>query len=233
MFLKEYTMSEISELDMFIGKRIRFFRKKRGWGLKLLASKLNMSIQQFQKYETCVNKISASLLFEVSRILELPVANFFDGFRENQEYKNKAKESFNILLIEDNINEEFLIREAVAEIPLKVNLYSLQDGYKALDFLKNLHQNSFNKLIKPDIILLELHLPKFNGLEFLKNIKKDRNFYPVPVIIIANSLTNEEALACYNLQVSGVIVKSTSSEKLKEQILTAVSYWAQLVKLPA
>ena len=219
----------ITSLDVFIGKKIRAFRKKRQWGLKLLASELNISVQQLQKYESGVNKISASMLFEIAKIFCLSVENFFQELCEGS---NNIKDGFNILLIEDDVSDEYTVRQAIYELPTKINLYSIQSGDKALEFLKNINQKAFSKFIKPDIILMELHLAKFNSLEFLKTIKKDKDLGFIPVIAITDGTTQDETLLFYNLNVNSLIIKASSVECFKEQIFKVLSYWTELVQLP-
>ena len=87
------------DLDKFIGNKIRFFRKQRGWGLKTLAMKLDISIQQLQKYEIGLNKISASTLYDLIKIFNLSVDTFFESFENNQTYKNNNK-AFSLHLLQ-------------------------------------------------------------------------------------------------------------------------------------
>ena len=223
---------EINESDIFIGNKIRLYRKKMGWGLKLLASKLNISIQQLQKYESSTNKVSASLLYKISKIFEIPIGHFFEAMPEEDDIQNRPKSGFNVLVIEDDLEDEFVIREAISDFPEKVNMYAIREGYKALDFLKELTKNSLSAFVKPDIILLELHLPKMSGIEILKNIKRDKSINYIPVIALTSSTSTEDTLSSYNLQASGLIIKSCSTEEFKAQIHHVLSYWTQLVKLP-
>lgn len=223
---------DINYLDHFIGKKIRFFRKKRRWGLKFLASKINISIQQLQKYETSVNKISASLLFKIADIFGLSIESFFQGIDKELEDKKEQKSNFNILLIEDDISHEFIIRKTISNLPAAINLYSVHDGCKALEFLKNFNHDKSDNIAKPDIIIVELHLPKFSGLEFLKTIKRDRQLHSIPVVVITEGSTQDETLLSYNLQVNSLIVKSSAPEEFQEQIHKTLSYWTELVRLP-
>lgn len=225
--------TNISELDIFIGEKIRYFRRQRGWNLKLLASKLNISIQQFQKYETSVNKISASLLFEIAAIFNISMDHFFQGFNQEVMMNPTIKNSFNVLLISNDINDEFVIRQATSNLSSKINLYVIHDPSKALEFLKKLNNNEpFGEFIKPDIVIIELHLAKISGLDILKMIKKDRKFHSIPVIIITNSSTKDEISLSYTYNVGGLIIKSACYKEFQEQIHTALCYWTELVNLP-
>lgn len=218
-------ITEINELDTFIGNKIRLLRKQRNVGLKYLSCKLGVSLQQLHKYETGVNKVSASLLYKIANIFEVSVEKFFAEFSETQEEPINA--GFNILLVDDDIRDECIIRRAVSDFPAKINLYSVH-GYEVLEFLRNTNSH----YAKPDIVFLELHLFKFEGLNILKNLKRDKNFNSIPVVAITNSVNNQEVCSSYNLQVSGLIVKSCSFSGFQEQIHNALTYWTQLVKLP-
>lgn len=125
-----------NELDIIIGKKIRFFRKKNNIGLKNLSSDLGLSIQQLQKYETGQNKISASLLFEISRILEVSIDQFFATIDISEEEAENAKMNFNILLISNSLDTEIVIREVMDTFPHKMDLYVIHEGDKVIEFFK-------------------------------------------------------------------------------------------------
>lgn len=221
----------INELDLFIGKQIRFFRKRMNWGLKTLASKLNISIQQLQKYETGQNKVSASMLWEVKQAFEISIDVFFQPFTEIG-CTTHSKNSFNVLLIEDNLDEEFLIREAIRDFSQPMELYVVHDTEKTLDFLNALGQTPFKNPMKPDIILLELHLAHAVSLDLLKSIKRDKHLNSVPIILLSNTTNHKEIELSYNLNAAGLIIKSPAQEEFKAQIHDLLNYWSQLVTLP-
>ena len=225
---------DVNKLDVYIGKQIRLFRKKMtSGGLKSLAAQLNISIQQLQKYETGKNKISASLLYEISKIFEISIDHFFAHYAESSKSEEEqTKQSFNILLIEDNMDEEVMIREVIRDFDQKMDLYPIHDGGRALNFLKELKEDGFKGQAKPDIILVELHLPKFNGLDILKTIKKDKYLSSIPVILLTDTTNTSEMMLSYNMSASGFIVKSSSCDEFKHQMHDLLNYWTQLVKLP-
>jgi transcriptional regulator with XRE-family HTH domain len=217
----------INKQDIHIGHSIRDMRKKVRWSMKILANHLNISVQQLHKYETAYNKISASLLYKIARVFEVPIERFFRNI-ENDEITVDASK-FNILLIEDNLNDEIAIRDAINSFPNETNLYSIHEPSKALDYFRSVHSNNH---LKPDIILLELNLQKSSGLDLLKNIKRDKNLNLTPVVLLADRNNADEITSSYNLHAGGFIVKSCSIQELKDQVHNILFYWTKLVTLP-
>ena len=118
--------------DQAIGKKVAFFRGKMNWPLKTLAADLGVSIQQLQRYEKGVNKISATMLYELSRIFKVSVSSFFERTIDSSDIDY---DTYNILLIANNVNDEFLLRKALSSYPKKLNIYTINDGYAAINFL--------------------------------------------------------------------------------------------------
>lgn len=219
----------INQLDILIGQKIRHFRKKMGWGLKLLSYKLGISIPQLQKYEKGDNKVSASLLYSIAQIFEISVENFFSKNITQDSYKS----SFNILLIEDDLCDELGIREITEHSPESTHLYVTKNSASALDFLHGIHlRNGVQTFIKPDIIILELHLSKIADTDLLQILKKNADLRHIPVIILTNTTNMQEVLHLYNLQASSIIIKLPNIDDFKSQIQNVISYWTTTVTLP-
>lgn len=217
---------QISQLDVLIGAKIRHFRKKMGWGLKLLSYKLNISIPQLQKYEKGINKVSASLLYNIAQIFEISIENFFDNYIDPA----TLKETINILLIEDNIEDEIVIRQSISECSGKLDLYTITNASGVEEFFKNINNpNGHNA--KPDLILLEWYLPKISGLEIIHAIKKNSSLSHIPIVILTNATNPQDILQSYNLHASGVVIKSCDPEAFKLQIHNILSYWTETVVL--
>lgn len=218
-----------NDRDRALGKKVSQFRAKMNWPLKTLAADLGVSIQQLQRYEKGVNKISAIMLYELSKIFKVGLSSFF----ENTGISSTDNEDiYNILLIEDNSNDEFLLRKALADFKKKLNVYSINDGFAAINFLNDVSNNSVHDLPKPDLIFLDLHLPLVRGLDILKDIKRKVNLQDIPVIVLSNSINPEDRAAAYSLQASGFIRKSFAYEEFKQHILKAMAYWTDVVELP-
>lgn len=223
---------DINDLDIFLGKKINYFRDKMDWPLKTLASMLGISIQQLQRYEKGVNKVSASLLYEMAKIFQIDISCFFETFHDKTKTPNQPKDSWNILLVEDNPNDEFLLRKALQDFPKKLHISSLNEGELALNFIRSLGNDDLTPMPKPDLIFLDLHLPDMKGLEILKDIKRRRYLQDTPVVVLTNSISPEDKAESYHLQASGFIRKSFSYKEFKSQLHQTLTYWIDTVELP-
>ncbi|MBE0647793.1 MAG: response regulator [Bacteroidales bacterium] len=136
----------------------------------------------------------------------------------------------NILLVEDNPGEARLALEALKESRLKNKLFIMEDGEEALFFLYK--KGKFSDAPYPDLILLDLNLPKKNGLEVLSIIKHDTRLRRIPVIILTISSAVEDVLKSYNLYANCYITKPIDLAKFTEVIKTIEDFWISTVKLP-
>lgn len=222
----------INELDIHLGKRLKDFRTKLRWPLKTLAAKLGVSIQQLQRYETGINKISASLLHTIAHELKTDVSFFYEGYEENPKDLPFIQTPSNILLIEANKNDELLFRQAVTEFPEKLNVFSCHDGSEAINFLRSIEESPTLSSSKPDLIFLDLTLPTTSGLNVLKDIKRRPTLQNIPVVIFCRHSSYEDILKSYCLHASGFINMSFSYHEVKEQIHKTLAYWIETVVLP-
>ncbi len=219
----------VDKRDEILGRKVSYFRGRMNWPLKTLAGDLGVSIQQLQRYEKGINKISATMLFELARIFKVELACFFEDAESPASVESNV---YNILLIEDNVNDEFLLRKALSDFPKKLNIYTINDGSSAMNFLNEICANLSQSLPKPDLIFLDLHLPVMRGLDILKDIKRKVQLQEIPVIVLSSSLNQEDRASAYSLQASGFIRKSFDYEEFKEHILQAMFYWTDAVELP-
>ena len=215
--------------DELLGKKVTFFRRKMNWPLKTLAAGLSVSIQQLQRYEKGVNKISAAMLYQLSKIFKVELSCFFEDFEIHTE---EEEDIYNVLLVEDNSSDEFLLRKALADFPKKLHIYTINDGQAALNFLSDIAHDSAQSLPKPDLIFLDLHLPSVRGLDILKDIKRRVHLNEIPVIVLSSSLNADDRAAAYSLQASGFIRKSFTYQDFKSQLHKAMAYWTDVVDLP-
>ena len=214
--------------DEILGKKVSYFRSRMNWPLKTLAGDLGVSIQQLQRYEKGINKISATMLFELAKIFKIEIASFF----EENESAFLPSDTFNILVVEDSVNDEFLLRKALSDFPKKLNIYTINDGFAAMNFFNDLSAGLVHDLPKPDLIFMDLHLPLMRGLDILKDMKRKIQLQEIPVIVLSISINPEDRASAYGLQASGFIRKSFDYEEFKENILKAMSYWTDAVELP-
>lgn len=235
------TDNDIDPIDCFLGKKLRYFRTKVGWTLSDLAAQLGVSHQLVYKYEYGMTKISANTLYKLSQIFHTTPHSFYEGLSENN-FKNNLenqqdsisldkKEKINILLVEDNPADEFLVRKILDSSKYKSNLFCLHEGQEVMNFLrKKLDMTPFPK---PDIILLDLNLPHVNGNSILKSLKQDREFQNIPVIVITNSLSKKDMENCYKNHASGYMSKAFDFNVFQNNLIKTIGYWADTVILPS
>ena len=110
-----------------------------------------------------------------------------------------------ILLVEDNPGDSRLAKEALKESKLKNNLYVAEDGVEAMNFLYK--KGKYSKMPRPDLVILDLNLPKKDGREVLAEIKNDDNLKRIPVVILTISKAEEDILKTYNLHANCYVTK--------------------------
>ena len=127
--------------------------------------------------------------------------------------------SLNILLIEDNTIEIMKMNRAVSFLELDHSITEAKTAEKALDILDD-------KKYIPDIILLDLNMPKINGIEFLNILKKNNDLNHVPVVILTTSNNKTDLLDCYKLGIAGYILKPLKYEDYVTKIESTLKYWS-------
>ena len=138
----------------------------------------------------------------------------------------KGKE-IHILLVEDNEGDVVLAREALEEARIKNRITVITDGEKALEYL---FRNDNNR--KPDLILLDMNLPKVNGLEVLAKLKADEALKIIPVVMLTTSTSEQDVLDAYRNYVNCYINKPIDLEEFIVVIKNIESFWLNTVKLP-
>jgi CheY-like chemotaxis protein len=135
-----------------------------------------------------------------------------------------------ILLVEDNPGDIRLTELALQRGKVKNNLYITKDGNQALEFLHK--KNKYEDAPTPDLILLDLNLPRINGQEVLKNVKKDKYLKRIPVIVLTTSDAEKDILETYNLNVNAYITKPIDMNKFIKVVSVLEDFWLKIVKLP-
>lgn len=137
-----------------------------------------------------------------------------------------------IHIADDDEDDRLLIREALEEINFENSVSFSVDGQDLLDYL--LRQGSYTGLSEPlpDIILLDLNMPRKDGREALKEIKQHEHLRKIPVIILTTSQAEEDVLSSYDLGSNSFIVKPLSFENMVEAVSKVTDYWFKIVKLP-
>lgn len=236
---KEDLHENYQELDHYIGKRLREKRLKRGLTLEDLAEKLNMSRQQLQKYETAQSRLSTTILYHLGLLLDVKPSYFFQGYTNFQKKTHTPitniiipdrQSTLNILLIEDDAADQLLTRRAFDECSVSVNLLAVHDGIEALRFLRN--ENTNVDFPRPDLILLDLNIPKQDGASVLHELKSDSNLVDIPVIILTNSVDFKEMHSCYKAHAAGYLCKTFDFDVFQNNLEILAQYWALSVVLP-
>jgi CheY-like chemotaxis protein len=135
-----------------------------------------------------------------------------------------------ILLVEDNPGDYRLTQEALKEGKVYNNLYWARDGVEALDFLKQV--GKFADAPRPDIILLDLNLPKKDGRQVLEEIKRDSNLRAIPVVILTTSKAEEDVLRSYDLHANCYVTKPVDLDKFIVVVQSIDRFWLTVVTLP-
>jgi chemotaxis family two-component system response regulator Rcp1 len=135
-----------------------------------------------------------------------------------------------ILLVEDNPGDARLAKEALKESKLKNNLYIADDGVEAMDFLYK--RGKYAKMPRPDLVILDLNLPRKDGREVLNEIKTDDNLKRIPVVILTISKAEEDILKTYNLHANCFISKPIDLDQFIKVVKSIEDFWLTIVKLP-
>jgi CheY-like chemotaxis protein len=143
-------------------------------------------------------------------------------------YKNKTHPSV-ILMIDDNPTDVLLIKEAFAFCEADSEVYVAEDGVYALEFLKQQGQNIHAP--RPDLILLDLNMPRKNGLEVLAELKADPELNSIPVIVYTSSVAKEDIKAAYNSHANGYIRKSVDFDECIKTAKSIKDFWFSIAIL--
>ena len=135
-----------------------------------------------------------------------------------------------ILLVEDNPGDERLTREALKEGKVYNNLHWVKDGVEAMAFLRR--QGNHRNAPRPDIVLLDLNLPRKDGREVLEEIKTDDDLKRIPVVVLTTSKAEEDVLRTYNLHANCYVTKPVDLEKFIVVVKSIDVFWLTIVTLP-
>lgn len=136
-----------------------------------------------------------------------------------------------ILLVEDNPGDVRLTSEVLKEGKVLNNLHVVMDGEEAMAFLKK--EEKYSNSVNPDLVLLDLNLPKKNGLEVLAEIKEDPELKHTPVIMLSVSKLEEDIIKSYNQYANCYILKPVDLNQFMEVVKSIEDFWFTIVKLPS
>jgi len=135
-----------------------------------------------------------------------------------------------ILLVEDNLADVRLTREALKEEKLHNNLSVVNDGVEALTFLRR--EGKYANAVRPDLILLDLNLPRKDGREVLKEIKDDPDLKSIPVVVLTISEAEKDIMISYNLHANCYITKPLDLNQFSIVVKSIQDFWLTIVRLP-
>lgn len=138
---------------------------------------------------------------------------------------------FVILLAEDEPADAHLVKAALAENRIITDLHHVVDGREVLEFLRR-QGPRFANAPRPDLILLDLNMPRMDGRECLAALKKDPDLHAIPVVILTTSEVERDVVASYNLGASGYISKPVDIDQFIAAVRHLGDYWIKLVRLP-
>jgi chemotaxis family two-component system response regulator Rcp1 len=138
--------------------------------------------------------------------------------------------SIDILLVEDSLGDARLAQEALRESKVQNQLHHVLDGVDAMDFLRR--QGKYGDAIRPDLIVLDLNLPRKDGREVLAEIKQDEDLKRIPVVILTTSKAEEDIIKSYNLHANCYISKPIDLNQFMKVVKSVEEFWLTIVKLP-
>jgi chemotaxis family two-component system response regulator Rcp1 len=144
--------------------------------------------------------------------------------------KKNIGKSVDILLVEDNPGDVRLTKEALRDAKVRNKIFVAKDGVEAMEFLRK--EGSFTDMQTPDLILLDLNLPRKNGREVLTEIKNDPELKRIPVVILTSSTADEDILKAYNLHANCYITKPVDLNGFVKIMHSLEEFWFTIVKLP-
>jgi len=135
-----------------------------------------------------------------------------------------------ILLVEDNPGDVRLTKEALKDAKVLNDIYVARDGVEAMEFMHR--EGSFANVPIPDLILLDLNLPRKDGREVLAEIKKDPKLKHIPIVVLTTSKADEDIIKTYNLHANAYITKPVDINRFVEIMHALEEFWFTIVKLP-
>jgi len=147
--------------------------------------------------------------------------------------QNKPVSRIVLVMVDDDEDDCLLVEAALYEALLKCDFRCVEDGLEMMDYLNN--RGRFGELgaaPRPDIILLDLNMPRMNGLAVLQELKTNPRFRAIPVIILTTSREDEDVIACYDLGANTYITKQPSFEGLVAALKSFREYWLETATLP-
>ncbi len=141
-----------------------------------------------------------------------------------------AERAIDVLLIEDDPGDELITREAFEHNKIKNTLHVARDGEQGLDFLYR--RGPYEGAPRPDLVLLDLNLPKYDGRQLLETIKSDPELSLIPVVVLTTSSAEEDILRSYELHANAYVTKPVDLDQFMNAVRQIDEFFVQVVRLP-
>ncbi|MEU4264447.1 response regulator [Streptomyces sp. NPDC025273] len=143
---------------------------------------------------------------------------------------NDPVQPIEVLLVEDDPGDELMTREAFADNKIRNTLHVVRDGQEALDFLYRRGEHAGAP--RPDLVLLDLNLPKYDGRQVLEQIKTDPELALIPVVVLTTSSAEEDILRSYKLHANAYVTKPVDLEQFIGAVRQIDDFFVSVVRLP-
>jgi len=141
-----------------------------------------------------------------------------------------AERAIDVLLIDDDPGDELITREAFEHNKINNNLHVAHDGEEGLDFLYQ--RGAYEGAPRPDLVLLDLNLPKYDGRQLLETIKSDPDLKHIPVVVLTTSSAEEDILRSYKLHANAYVTKPVDLDQFMNAVRQIDEFFVQVVRLP-
>jgi CheY-like chemotaxis protein len=138
--------------------------------------------------------------------------------------------SMNVLLVEDNPADVRLTCEALRETSLDCDMKTVSDGEEAISYLRR--RGEYAEADRPDLILLDLNLPRKSGREVLSEVKRDPTLSSIPVVVLSTSRATSDIAACYDMHANAYVAKPTDYDQFLRLVTHIGTFWGETARLP-
>ncbi|WP_328916725.1 MULTISPECIES: response regulator [unclassified Streptomyces] len=143
---------------------------------------------------------------------------------------SQSPQPIEVLLVEDDAGDELITREAFADNKIRNVLNVVRDGQEALDFLYR--RGAHEGVTRPDLILLDLNLPKYDGRQVLERIKNDPDLAAIPVVVLTTSSAEEDIVRSYKLHANAYVTKPVDLDQFIRAVRQIDDFFVSVVRLP-
>ncbi len=138
--------------------------------------------------------------------------------------------TLDILLVEDSPGDARLTREVMGECGIQANLHVVDDGQKALSFLRR--RDEYAKATRPDLILLDLNLPRMDGRQLLTQLKSNESLCQIPVVVLTTSQSPDDIMHAYDLHANCFVTKPIDLDGFTDTVHSIIRFWLDTAELP-